>query len=50
VTTMSHDDFVQLTVDWINRRLAPPNVRVTADTPLFAGGLIDSLRILKLIA
>ena len=48
--TMGRADFVRATVAWINRRLAPAGVRVGADTPLFAGGLIDSIRILQLIA
>ncbi|MND03194.1 hypothetical protein D3C83_229050 [compost metagenome] len=37
------------TLAWLNARLAPPGVVVTEDTPLF-DGLIDSIRILKLIA
>jgi hypothetical protein len=37
-------------LDWLNRRLAPPGVTIEADTPLFAGRLIDSIRILELIA
>jgi hypothetical protein len=42
--------FVTRTVDWINRTLVPAGVTVNADTPLFANGLINSIRILKLIA
>jgi acyl carrier protein len=42
--------FVTRTVDWINRTLVPGGVTVDADTPLFANGLINSIRILKLIA
>jgi acyl carrier protein len=42
--------FVERTIDWINRTLVPPGVTVDADTPLFANGLINSIRILKLIA
>ena len=42
--------FVSRTVDWINRTLVPAGVTVDADTPLFADGLINSIRILKLIA
>lgn len=42
--------FVQRTVDWINRTLVPAGVEIDADTPLFANGLINSIRILKLIA
>jgi acyl carrier protein len=44
------DVFVARTVDWINRALVPAGVTVDADTPLFASGLIDSLRVLRLIA
>ena len=35
---------------WLNTRFAAKGVVVTADTPLFAKGLIDSLGILELIA
>ncbi len=42
--------FVSRTVEWINRTLVPPGVTIDADTPLFADGLINSIRILKLIA
>jgi acyl carrier protein len=35
---------------WLNRRFAPDGPPIEADTPLFAGGLLDSLRILELIA
>ncbi|HEY2164921.1 MAG TPA: hypothetical protein VGH04_13065 [Gemmatimonadaceae bacterium] len=44
------DAFVPATVEWINRTLVPECVTVNADTPLFASGLINSIRILKLIA
>ncbi len=37
-------------VDWLNRRFAPPGTRIAADTPLFVGGLINSIRILDIIA
>ncbi len=42
--------FVLRTVDWINRTLVPEGVAVDADTPLFTNGLINSIRILELIA
>jgi len=42
--------FMERTIDWINRTLVPPGVTVDADTALFANGLINSIRILKLIA
>ena len=35
---------------WCSARLAPPGVVLTADTPLFASRLVDSIRILELIA
>jgi acyl carrier protein len=47
---MRHEAFVAATVEWINRTLVPEGVTVDADTPLFANGLIDSIRILRLIA
>lgn len=37
-------------VAWLNRRLAPPGRSIGPDTPLFAGGLINSIRVLDLIA
>lgn len=37
-------------VAWLNERLARPTVVIRADTPLFESGLIDSIRILELIA
>ncbi|PYP81018.1 MAG: hypothetical protein DMD35_02995 [Gemmatimonadetes bacterium] len=35
---------------WLNQRFAPDGPSIRADTPLFASGLLDSLRILELIA
>lgn len=35
---------------WLNHRFAPDGPPILAETPLFAGGLLDSLRILELIA
>ncbi|MEO6527481.1 MAG: acyl carrier protein [Gemmatimonadaceae bacterium] len=35
---------------WLNARFAPRGPTIVADTPLFASGLLDSLRILELIA
>ena len=35
---------------WLNARFAPDGPPIVATTPLFAGRLIDSLRILELIA
>ena len=48
--SLDRETFVTLTVDWINRTLVPAGVTVDADTPLFATGVINSIRILKLIA
>jgi hypothetical protein len=42
--------FVRDMVEWINARLAPPGVRVEAATPLFASRIINSIKILELIA
>ena len=42
--------FVVQTVAWINGTLVPAGVTVDADTPLFANGLINSIRVLQLIA
>ena len=47
---MDHATFVARTVEWINRTLVPAGVTVDAYTPLFAGGLINSIRVLQLIA
>ena len=47
---MSRESFVDEMVCWINERLAPPGVRVDAATPLFAGRVINSIKILDLIA
>lgn len=47
---MTTEIFMGQLLEWLNRKLAPPGTRVEADTPLFAGGLIDSIRILELIA
>jgi len=35
---------------WLNHRFAPEGPPIEADTPLFASGLLDSMRILQLIA
>lgn len=42
--------FITEMVQWLNTRVARPGVTVHADTPLFEGGLIDSIRVLELIA
>ena len=46
----NHATFIARTVDWINRTLVPEGVTIDADTALFANGLIDSIRILRLLA
>ena len=42
--------FERAMVAWLNRRFAAKGMVITADTPLFARGVIDSLGILELIA
>lgn len=42
--------FVAGMLVWLNERLAKSNVIICADTPLFESGLIDSIRVLELIA
>lgn len=44
------DRFTRGLTTWLNATVAPPGVTIHADTPLFEGGLIDSIRILELIA
>lgn len=46
----SRDRFAAELVAWINRKLAPPGTLVDTTTALFAGGLINSIRILEIIA
>jgi acyl carrier protein len=47
---MDHATFVAKTLEWINLRLVPAGVTIDADTPLFENGLINSIRVLQLIA
>ena len=42
--------FIELTLEWINTRHAPPGVTVAAETALFAEGIISSIKVLDLIA
>jgi len=42
--------FVPRMVTWLNERFASSDVSIGPDTPLFEGGLIDSIRVLELIA
>ncbi len=50
MTTDARPRFVDEMVDWLNRKLAPPGVRIEAETPLFRQGVLASIRILDLIA
>ena len=47
---MDRNTFVARTVAWINGTVAPAGVTIDADTQLFSSGLIDSIRVLQLIA
>ena len=49
-TTSARDALERELVAWLNERFAQDGPCIRADTPLFAGGLLDSLRILELIA
>jgi len=42
--------FIHRMVGWLNEEVAPKGVHVDADTPLFSTRLLDSLRVLELIA
>jgi acyl carrier protein len=46
----AREQFTVRTLEWINARLAPPGVVVTAETKLFAEGIISSIKVLDLIA
>jgi acyl carrier protein len=46
----SRDSFVSAMLTWLNVRLAPPGVIITSDTQLFGRGLMDSIKVLELIA
>ena len=43
-------DFIRRMVDWLNEDVAPKGVTILADTPLFTSRLLDSLKVLELIA
>ncbi len=47
---MTETRFIERIVAWLNGELAPPGVTIDADTELFEDGLIDSMRILQIIA
>lgn len=42
--------FLESMLAWLNEEIAPEGVFIHADTPLFASRLLDSLRVLELIA
>ncbi len=44
------EEFACRMVVWLNEELATKGVRVEVDTPLFATRLLDSLKVLELIA
>lgn len=44
------EEFARQMLGWLNDEVAPRGVRVDADTPLFATRLLDSLKVLELIA
>lgn len=48
--TQSKHEFAEQMSAWLTERLAKPGVTVLPATPLFGNGLIDSIRILELIA
>jgi acyl carrier protein len=47
---MTRERFIAEMVAWLRDRLAPTEIMIAADTPLFAPGLMDSIRVLELIA
>ena len=48
--TDQHPSFIETMLDWLNRTIAPPGVTIGADTPLFRSGIMNSIRVLELIA
>lgn len=48
--TQRQRTFIADMLGWLNEEIAPKGVVVTAETQLFAGRLLDSLRVLELIA
>lgn len=47
---MTRERFITEMVAWLRDRLAPTEIVIVADTPLFTPGLMDSIRVLELIA
>lgn len=50
LSTKSRARVIEALVLWLNESFAPEDIVIEADTELFKGGLIDSMRILELIA
>ena len=50
MTAPSRSGFIAEMLLWLNGRLVPAGVVVDADTALFRSGIINSIRILELIA
>ena len=48
--SIQQEEFARRMLAWLNDDVAPKGVRVDAHTPLFATRLLDSLRVLELIA
>ena len=48
--SIQQEEFARGMLAWLNDEVAPKGVRVDADTPLFATRLLDSLKVLELIA
>lgn len=46
----NQNEFVRQMIAWLNDEIAPKGVVVDATTPLFATRLLDSLKVLELIA
>ena len=47
---ITRENFTIDMVRWLNARIAPAGITIHADTPLFLRGLMDSIRVLELIA
>jgi acyl carrier protein len=47
---LSRQTMLRELVTWLNQRFALDGPAILAETPLFVGGLLDSMRILQLIA
>jgi acyl carrier protein len=47
---INRERFITEMVGWLRGRLAPTEIVIAADTLLFAPGLMDSIRVLELIA